>query len=261
MADNIQSAFDKTIIGNQLPESVIDIAETSIDNLLNNDVIKTIPVVKVIAGFLQTGANIQDKLFLKKILVFLQRIESVTEEERKIMIKEIDGSGKHKVKVGEKLLYILDSCDDYTNAENVANLFSAMLKKKITYRQYVQAAQVIARISKDDLDWFISSFIHPHYLDDSASSLAHTGLVYSETSDVEVEIEKVEKANWKDPEEYYKANTSGGHMMLYPTSAGEAIFEVFGIGKEKLEQQIRERSEKEKAKLHKSITGLAGVKI
>lgn len=249
MASKIQSSFNKSLVGSALPDAAIDISETSIDALIDNKLLGEIPIVKTIVGLVQTGANIQDRLFLKKILSFLKNINNIPVEERRRVIDDINSSKKISVSVGEKLLYIIDSCDDHTHAENVAKLFSSMFEGKITYKQYLNAAQITARISQHDLDLFIFSYTNPNYLEDTALSLSHTGLVYLEADELEVEIEKVEQASWKDPPEYYKANTYGGNTTAHPTPAGDTVFEVFGIGKKQLEQQMQKEMEKRKEKL------------
>lgn len=246
---DVEKSFSLTIQNSSLRDASIDIFEASLDSLIQDDVLKEIPIVKTFIGVMQAGMNLQDKLFLKKILTFLQQIDEIPEKERKEVIKEIDASDKYSVKVGEKLLYILNSCDDHTHAENVAMLFSAMLKRRITYPQYVNAAQIIARLSKEDLEQFLGSYTNTNHLDDSASNLSHTGLVYTETDEVGVEIEKVEQANWKDPPAHYEAKTYGGGTIVRSTSVGDTVFEVFGIGKEKLEQNIKDEQQRQKVKV------------
>ena len=249
---DIQASFDSSLTSSLLLDASVDITEASIDQLLDNEIIKQVPIVKTIAGFVQMGINIQDRLFLKKILSFLQNIEGIPEKERKKIVNDIDDSGKHRVKVGEKLLYILDSCDDHIHAENVAKLFSAMLQGKISYPEYTDAAQIIARISQSELDLFLASH-NGYFFNDDAISLVHTGLVYTEVEQVEVEIEKHEPVDHDDPPEYYDATTHGGEVTIKPTSAGDTVYEVLGIGKEKRIQQIRAEHEKKKVKIRDAV--------
>lgn len=253
---DIQESFSKTISNSQLPDAFLDVGESTIDNLTDNPLIQQIPIVKTVLGLMQTGANIQDRLFLKKILTFLQGIEAIPEHERQKTISEIDLSEKYQVKVGEKLLYILDTCDDHTNAKNVSRLFAALLKKQISYSQYVGAAQIIARISQSELDQFLESYKY-HYLDSSSANLSHTGLMYSETAEVEVEVDlkKITQDDWDDPEEHYEAdtNTFGGEITHYPTPSGEVIFEIFGIGSKALKKQWEEETRRKKEALQEKL--------
>lgn len=131
------------------------------------------------------------------------------------------------MKVGEKLLYIIDKCDDYTNAENVAKLFSAMVKGNISYEQYLEASRIISRISMNELKLFMKSY-DSSSLSYEAIKLLHTGLVFVDTEKPEVEIVKHEPADWDDPPEYYSSETSGGETTPYSTQVGDVVFKVFG---------------------------------
>ncbi len=246
---DIQGSFNESLIGPNIIDSSLDIAELSIDTITNNALINNLPVVKIIAGLIQTGANIHDRLFLKKILALLQGIEDTSEEDRRKIISDIDSSNKYQIKVGEKLLYILDTCDDHINAKNVSKLFVAMLKKQISYAQYVEAAQIMARLTQTDLEEFLAAY-GLYYIDDSAASLGHTGLIYTSTSDVEVEVDlkKIEQDDWDDPAEHYEADTStsGGDIVIEPTSGGRTVFEVFGIGEAALRKQWEEAKQRQK---------------
>jgi len=192
-----------------------------------------------------TGINIHDKLFLKKILSFLHNIDDVDPAERKKVIALIDASKKYRLKVGEKLLYVIDSCDDYEGAERVARLFKAVLLERITYEEYLEASGCVVRLSARELDLFLDAH-NILYMDDSVKELAHTGLVYSETEEVNVDLEKVTQDDWDDPEEHYKANVSGGETTVRSTTAGDTVYEVFGMGRKVRQKQMDEKREKRK---------------
>lgn len=244
---NIQDTFDDSIRRSTLPDAVTDIAELGVDSLIDNELMKQIPVVKTFVGIIQAGVNIHDKLFLKKILSFLQDIDSIDAKERERIIASIDASKKYRIKVGEKLLYIIDSCDDYESAQLVAKLFKAVLTESITYDDYIEAASIIVRLSNRELELFIKTY-KLWYMEDDAKELTHTGLVYSEVDEVTVDVEKEDSSEPDEPSERYEANVSGGEVQIMPTSAGNTIYEVFGIGKEALQKRLDAEREERRAK-------------
>lgn len=243
---DIQQSFDDSVRNSSLPDAMADITESSIDSLLDNELLKQIPIVKIFMGLTRVGLNIHDKLFLKKIISFLQGIDEFDPEARNEMINRIDDSRKYRLKVGEKLLYIIDSCDDYESSERVAKLFGAFLKERISYDKFMEAASIVARLSRSELKLFIDSY-NISYMDDTAQELVHTGLVYIETQQVEVDVEKVERTD-PDEQEYYRADVSGGDTTVVPTSAGDTVFEVFGIGQEARRKQMEEEARKRREK-------------
>ena len=223
MNEDIQHALESSIVGPLVEDGLMDVAEYSIDEVFNNEIIKQISIVKTVIGAMQTGINIHDRLFLKKIVAFLVGINHISEKQRKKVIDKINSSKKYRMKVGEKLLYIIDKCDDYINAENIAKLFSAMVKGDISYEQYLEASRIISRISMNELKLFMKSY-DSSSLSYEAIKLLHTGLVFVDTEKPEVEIVKHKPADWDDPPEYYSSETSGGETTPYSTQVGDVVF-------------------------------------
>ena len=227
MSEDIQHALESSIVGPLVEDGLMDVAEYSIDEVINNEIIKQIPIVKTVIGTIQTGASIHDRLFLKKIVAFLVGINHISEKQRKKVVDKIDSSKRYRMKVGEKLLYIIDKCDDYTNAENVAKLFSAMVNGDISYEQYLGASRILSRISMNELKLFMKSY-DSSSLSYEAINLLHTGLVFVDTEKPEVEVVKHEPTDWDDPQEYYDAEVHGGESSVRSTKSGDVIFKVFG---------------------------------
>lgn len=103
----IQKSFNDSIVSN-LYGIAEDLAEFDIDQILTNELLKDITIVGIFAKLLSLGINVKDKLFLKKVLSFLKPIKDIPKEKREEMIKKINKEKNHKIKVGEKLLYIID---------------------------------------------------------------------------------------------------------------------------------------------------------
>jgi len=54
---DIQNSFDDSLQNTALPDAMADITESGIDALLNNEVLKEIPIVKVFLGITQAGCQ------------------------------------------------------------------------------------------------------------------------------------------------------------------------------------------------------------
>jgi len=251
----IEQSFSDSLKVSGLSDASIDIAESSIDLLLNNDLIKQIPIVKILLGVAQTSISIQDKLLLKKIISFLNNIDDVSIQERNSEIDKIDNSKKYRLKVGEKLLYLIDSCDDHEVAERIAKLFSAFLKHKISYDEYLEASSILTRLSYADLELFLQSY-NVSTMDEDAKQLIYTGLIYSEIEEVEVEVTKSDPGDWDDPQDRYDTDVSGGEIRFIPTNAGDAVYEVFGLGKKARLKQLAEENQRRKVENKKYIDEL-----
>ncbi len=219
MENDIQKSFDDSLIQTG-KEIAIEMADVVIDQVLEEGLLRDIPIVSLFSNFVKMGVNIQDRLFLKKILVFFGNINDVPSEKRAEMINKIDESGDYRIRVGEKLLYILDSCNDHENVENVAKFFKAFITGRITYDEFLKGVEVLKRINSQDLNYFLlikSDFISI----EEVSTLMEYGLFIVYFEDVEVRTEQTEYSD-------YEAITTGGKVMAEKTLVGKKIQEVLG---------------------------------
>lgn len=222
--NNIQESFDTTLKGTNLQDIIIDMSDITIDTVLRDELLKEIPVVKTLVAFAKLGANIHDRLFLKKIISFMNELKDIPSTERSRMIGKIDASKKHRVKVGEKLLYIIDSCNDYENSELVARLFKAFIQEKISYDEFMRSSNAIERIAIYDLKWFLKN-VRKYMGVEEVGSLISSGLfdLYYEKIDVTVEDQDDYESRDK-----YKTLVDGGEAGVTISRIGEIILEIIG---------------------------------
>jgi len=227
MSQNIQSSFDETIKDSNLENLAVNLAEVTIDNLINEGVLRDIPIISTLIGMARTGANIHDKLFLKKIVYFLNNLKDTTIENRKIMIEQIDNSLNYRIKVGEKLLYIIDACNDYENSELAAHLFKAFIDEKITYGEFLDSSNVVTKITSQDFQWFLQNGQKYMQIEDIGGLLG-SGLfnLYYEPIDVKVDKETDHDILSMSGIEY-KTDVYGGAMHVSVSRIGEIILEIF----------------------------------
>ena len=222
--NSIQESFDKTLKGTNLQDIMIDLSDTTIDTLLKDELLKEIPVVKTLVAFAKLGANIHDRLFLKKIISFMNGLKDIPHTERSRMIDKIDASKEQRVKVGEKLLYIIDSCNDYENSELVSRLFKAIIQEKISYDEFLRSSNAIERITSYDLKWFLKN-ARKYMTVEEVGSLISSGLfdLYYEEIDVTVEDQDDHESTDK-----YKTRVDGGGAGVTISRIGVIILEIIG---------------------------------
>jgi hypothetical protein len=140
--DNFQSVFT-------------DLGETALDTVLEEGVLKEIPLIGSFFGLAKATMSIQDKLFTKKMLTFLLQLKNTDPESRKKQIEKIDSDPDYKAKVGEKLLYIIDKCEDNEKAIYLGQLFQCYIEEKINYEDFLRASKCIEFTFLYDLKKFI----------------------------------------------------------------------------------------------------------
>lgn len=127
----LSNSLEQTLKDSDLQNVTISLAEVFTDSLLEDGTAKDIPIIGTVIGLGKTAIGIKESLFLKKVIYFISELKNVSAAKRHSMIEKIDASGKFRTKVGEKLLYIIDKCEDHEKSQIIARLFSAFLLENI----------------------------------------------------------------------------------------------------------------------------------
>ncbi len=227
---NLPDTFQDTIRNTDLSDISKDLVESSIDSFLSDGILKEIPIVKSILGIIKVSSNISEYLFLKKIISFLNEIKEIDPKKRKEEIDKIDSSERYRIKVGEKLLYILDRSDDYEKAEYIAKLFVALLEEKISYDDFIRGSNAINTLSIPDFRLFLSYNEYKDtvwyernreiiYIED-ASLFVAVGLMFFDTEDIIVD----------DSNQHGNPfNVKGGKLEPIFSSLGNKVRAIFKV--------------------------------
>lgn len=155
--NKLSSSFNQTLKNSNLQNATIGLAEVFADSLIEDGIAKDIPIIGTVIGLGKTSMGIKEILFLKKIIYFISGLKNISATKRHKMIDRIDNSERFRTKVGEKLLYIIDKCEDYEKSQIIALLFSAFLSERISYSQFLRAAHIVDQVILEDLKWFVES--------------------------------------------------------------------------------------------------------
>jgi hypothetical protein len=153
---DISRSLEVSMIDKSLKELTTDVVELSIDSLFEESVLRNLPIIKTFYNLYSFGVSIQDKLFLKKVLSFLNQISDIPAKKREDFIQKVKDDKKYRIKIGEKLLYILDSCNDHESSERVGFLFRFFLEEKITRSEFEKISFIISAMSNNDFSRVIS---------------------------------------------------------------------------------------------------------
>lgn len=157
MAHTIDSSLSETIKNSDLQKVSINLTETALDSIMDEGLLKDIPILGTLVGLGKTASDIRNLLFLKKVIHFLSKLKDIPTSKRQLMIDRIDNDSKYKVKVGEQLNYIIDKCNDHIYAEYLGQFFIAFLNEKISYSDFLKGGSIIQNIFLDDLERFLTT--------------------------------------------------------------------------------------------------------
>ncbi|EJL6860980.1 hypothetical protein NMS86_003509 [Vibrio cholerae] len=213
----LSKSLEDSLKKDDLSNLAIDLGEVGIDAILEGGLLRDIPILSTIVSSINVIGSVRDALFTKKLISFLSELSDVSVEQRRSMIESIDNSNDYKIKVGEKLIYIIEKAEDHYTSKIIAIFFSEFLSGKITYNQFLKISRIIDSMFIDDFLEFASDSSEPmdFYSD---NTFINTGLV-------DVYYEPVVVTDGDKYDEYDKYVTSGG-VSLYVTCIGEIVRSV-----------------------------------
>ena len=228
MNKNLSKSLGKTLVESDLTEITTDVLETIIENeIIENDLIKSIPILNSIIGLGKTFKTINDFLFTQKLISFLSQISDIDITEREEIISKIDSNDKYNQKVGNKLLHIIDNSQDYITAKNIGKLFSSFLKNELTYPEFCKASLILNRIDYHDLEIFLQIPDEAYGrngtenlgLEEVDNFFIISGLCSAESSRAEIE---------KNQNNFYEEayEIIGGETIIFRTLIGEKIYNI-----------------------------------
>jgi len=174
-------SLEDTIKSSELKNIGYDLSEVALDSIMSEGLLKDLPIVGTLLNLGKTAISIRDYLFQKKIIGFLTALDDVSVADKEDVINKINNSKEFQVKIGEKLLYIIDKSQDHEKAKVIGRLFKAVVQGEITYKTFLIACSVIESITYEQLDWFVTTDVTKPPNDEEAVQLMYTGLLSYDT--------------------------------------------------------------------------------
>lgn len=134
----------------------IDYSELFIDDLIENEALSEIPIVKSIVGLIKTGISINQFWFAKKLLTFIKEFNSGDiDQEKKIAFQEkISKDDRFRKKVTEQLMVFLDRHIEINKSKILSNILKAYIEDKITYNNFISIGIYLENLHPDSY-WYL----------------------------------------------------------------------------------------------------------
>ncbi len=129
-----------------------EILEFTIDQVMDDGILKDIPVVGWIAKGVSITRSISDRILHHKILRFLIELEVIGEGDREAFRTKIRNEPDFRKKVGEHLLILLDKIDAFDKTTLLAKCFDHFLTGDIEYMYFLDLSHVIGSSQLSDLN-------------------------------------------------------------------------------------------------------------
>lgn len=142
----------KSLFTEELVSAGIDIAEISIDDLIELEELKNIPIVNTVYGLAKTSLAIRDRFLLKKLLVFIKDLDqgkAKTEEIEKRR-KAAKNNEKWLKKEVELITIHLDRLDELEKVRITSSFYIEYINQRISFSQYREYLAIIERVFFQD---------------------------------------------------------------------------------------------------------------
>lgn len=151
----IEKSMEVTLKTSNL-EFVEDFGEIIIDSIVNENILREVPIIRAVVGVGKIFKNIVDAHFAKKLITFLFfSIRNTTPEERSKAISKWEKDENFRGKVGETLIGMILRCDDSVKAKWLSKLFYEMVLKNNESRLFMRAEKVLSALSVMDVYAFL----------------------------------------------------------------------------------------------------------
>ncbi|MGU5653435.1 hypothetical protein [Aeromonas allosaccharophila] len=172
----LSQSLEDSLKKDDLSNLAVNLGEVGIDAILDNGILRDIPILSSILGGINAIGSIRDALFTKKLVNFLSELSDIPVEQRRNMIDSIDNQNDFKIKVGEKLIYIIEKAEDHYTSKIIAVFFAEFLAGAITYNQFLKISRIIDNMFIGDFLEFANESSQPINFD-SENTFINTGLV------------------------------------------------------------------------------------
>jgi len=128
-----------------------DVTEVTLDALLDDDLLQSIPIVATVGRIYRVVVTIRDRLFLRKVLSFLKELADVPADDRRQFAEQLDKDVGTRSKAGAALALLLERLDDLEKPQIVGRLYKARLEGRLSFDELRRFCMVVERAHLPDL--------------------------------------------------------------------------------------------------------------
>ncbi len=188
MSEKKNKSIEKTVEEGLISPSIdlaVDYSELALDNFLDNDAIKEIPIVKSIVGIVKGGMKVREIHFAKKLLSFIKEFHSGKLDQSKMtkFQEKFNTDIKYRNSVVEQIMILNERFIEIEKSKIIANLFAAHLNEKFGWQEFKSLSYCVDRLNLSSLDFIeeMSKEEKPFYkgysqFDDNVAFLISAGM-------------------------------------------------------------------------------------
>ena len=140
-APNIEKGLITTLKNDDIESVCKEFSELAIDSFLEEGLCKDIPIINSVVGLARAGFSIRDRLFIEKVIRFINPLGQYSNEDRKIFLENLDQKELEKA-ISSIVLY-LERMDSLEKPEMLGKVFESYMKGEVTFKSMMYFAHFI----------------------------------------------------------------------------------------------------------------------
>ncbi len=158
--DELVENFEKSLFDDS-KDIIGDYLEIGIDSIIDNGILKEIPIVKTIVGVLKVGKNVHDRNLLKQTLVFINEFNrnEIRQDKIEEYKKRIENDPKKCEDELGRIILLLNNFIDREKSIMLSKIFKAYVDQLLNWNDFCEYSEIINRLFIQDF-----SFLQEVYL-------------------------------------------------------------------------------------------------
>lgn len=158
--DELVENFEKSLFDDS-KDIIGDYLEIGIDSIIDEGILKEIPIVKTIVGVLKVGKNVHDRNLLKQTLVFINEFNrnEIRQDKIEEYKKRIENDPKKCEDELGRIILLLNNFIDREKSIMLSKVFKAYVGKLLNWNDFCEYSEIINRLFIQDF-----SFLQEIYL-------------------------------------------------------------------------------------------------
>ena len=130
-----------------------DYLELGIDSVLNDEIIKEIPILKSLLSAGKITKSIRERNYMKNLVIFLNELNSGNIDEKKLKKhqEELNSNPKKAEKELGRVLIILDQTIDNIKSSIIGKIYKEYINQTIEWDLFVEFSEITNRLYVNDL--------------------------------------------------------------------------------------------------------------
>lgn len=144
--------FNDSLIINST-DIIGDYLELGIDSILENEILKEIPIFKSLLSVGKISKNIRERNCLKNLAIFINELNNgnIDAEKLRLHQEELKRNSKKAEKELGRVLIILDQTIDNIKASILGKLYKAYINQVVDWDMFIEFSEITNRLYINDL--------------------------------------------------------------------------------------------------------------